>query len=190
MWGKTVFDYCLAIILLPFLLPIIIVLILVSTVDTGEFGLFQQTRIGQYAKPFSIFKIRSMKGVHDSTITTSKSHQITKFGSFIRQTKLDELPQIFNILLGNMSFVGPRPDVIGYADQLKGDDKIILEFKPGITGPAQLAFQNEEEILNLQDDPIRYNDEILWPEKVRINRRYVESWTFSKDIYYLVKTLF
>src|SRR5690606_21212129 len=104
-------------------------------------------RIGQNAQPFQIFKIRTMKGKNDSFVTTSHTHEITKIGKLLRNTKLDELPQLFNILLGQMSFVGPRPDVKGYADELKGEDRIILKFKPGITGPAQLAFANEEELL-------------------------------------------
>ena len=116
MVGKTLIDYVLALVLLPILFPMIFALVLIATLDTGQFGLFQQARIGRKAKPFQIFKIRSMKGRYESSITTSKSHTITKFGQFLRNSKLDELPQIFNILKGDMSFVGPRPDVKGYAD--------------------------------------------------------------------------
>jgi lipopolysaccharide/colanic/teichoic acid biosynthesis glycosyltransferase len=188
--GKVLFDYLLAIILLPILLPIIIVLVIISSIDTQAFGLFTQERIGQFGKPFPIYKIRSMKGKSDSFVTTSNSHYITKFGAFIRNTKLDELPQIFNILLGHMSFVGPRPDVKGYANELIGEDREILKFKPGITGPAQIAFKNEEKLLNQQDNPQKYNDEIIWPEKVKINREYVQNWTFFKDLKYIFQTIF
>lgn len=187
---KTFFDYLLAIILLPILLPIIIILVLYSTLDTGEFGLFSQPRIGKNARVFNIYKIRSMKGDYESDVTTEKTHHITDFGSFIRRTKLDELPQIFNILLGHMSFVGPRPDVAGYADALKGDDRIILTVKPGITGPAQLAYRDEDELLNEQDDPEWYNDTVIWPEKVKINKGYVENWSFWGDINYIYNTVF
>lgn len=191
MLVKTLFDYVLAILLFPVLLPILFILILISTVDTGQFGLFSQIRIGKNAVQFPIFKIRSMKGAaYETDITTEKTHKITRFGKFIRKSKLDETPQILNILLGQMSFVGPRPDVPGYADLLEDKDRIILTVKPGITGPAQLAFKNEEEILNQVENPLIYNDEVLWPEKVQINRSYVENWSFSKDLNYLVQTIF
>lgn len=191
MFGKLLFDYFLAVILLPVLLPIIIILVIISTIDTQEFGLFSQERIGQFGRTFPIYKIRSMKGKSNSSfVTTSKTHQITPFGAFIRKAKLDELPQIFNILLGHMSFVGPRPDVKGYADELQGVDRIILKCKPGITGPAQIAFKNEEELLAEQENPLKYNDEMIWPEKVKINREYVQNWTFWADLKYIFQTIF
>ena len=187
---KSFFDYALAIILLPVLLPLILLLILIASIDTGQFGMFSQMRVGKNAQLFPIYKIRSMKGGSDIAVTTESTHIITSFGKFIRKTKLDETPQIFNILLGQMSFVGPRPDVTGYADLLQGDDRIILSVKPGITGPAQIAFKDEEETLNRVDNPLKYNDEVLWPEKVKINKNYVENWTFSRDLNYLVQTIF
>ena len=190
MWAKTLFDYCLAILLLPILLPIIILLLIVAIIDTGQFGLFSQKRIGKKGQVFSIYKIRSMKGNPNSFVTTQKTHQITEFGNFIRNTKLDEMPQLFNILLGDMSFVGPRPDVKGYADALEGENRIILNVKPGITGPAQIAFRNEEELLNNQENPLQYNDEVIWPEKVKINREYVENWSIQRDLFYIWKTIF
>lgn len=190
MKTKAVFDFLLALLLLPLVLPLILLLFLIAFVDTGQSGFFIQNRIGKNAKVFKIYKIRTMKGNQESDITTSKTHQLTRIGKFIRNTKLDELPQIFNILLGQMSFVGPRPDVPGYADLLKGDDRIILTVKPGITGPAQLKFRNEEEILNLQQNPVKYNDEVLWPEKVKINVDYVNNWSFAGDLKYMLKTVF
>lgn len=190
MWAKSLFDYCLAILLLPILLPIIILLVIVATIDTGKFGLFSQERIGKNGQVFSIYKIRSMKGNSNSFVTTQKTHEITKFGNFIRNTKLDEMPQLFNILLGDMSFVGPRPDVKGYADVLEGENRIILDVKPGITGPAQLAFKNEEEILVLQENPLKYNDEVIWPEKVKINKDYVQNQSVWSDLNYIFKTFF
>jgi lipopolysaccharide/colanic/teichoic acid biosynthesis glycosyltransferase len=157
-------------------------------VDTAEFGLFTQKRVGKNAKIFSIYKIRTMKGKTEPLLPDSG--RITAFGKMLRKSKLDELPQIFNILFGQMSFVGPRPDVTGYADRLRGEDKIILTVKPGITGPAQLAFRNEEAMLKLQPNPLRYNDEILWPKKVEINKEYIRNWAFKKDIQYLIQTIF
>lgn len=187
---KNLFDFLMALLLLPFLFPIIFILIILSTVDTGQFGLFTQTRIGKEGKPFLIYKVRTMKGNQESDITTLKTHKITAIGNFIRKTKLDELPQLFNVLFGQMSFVGPRPDVPGYADQLEGDDRLMLKVRPGITGPAQLKFRNEEEILNLQHDPKKYNDEVLWPEKVKINLDYVKKRSFALDLKYIADTIF
>lgn len=187
---KFLFDYFLAIIILPILLPLIIILIIISTIDTGEFGLFSQNRVGKDGKLFSIYKIRSMKGSYASDITTTASHNITKLGQILRNYKLDELPQVFNILLNQMSFVGPRPDVSGYADELKGDDRIILTIKPGITGPAQLAYKDEEIILSQQGNPTEYNDQIIWPHKVQINKAYIKNWSFTSDLKYIIQTIF
>lgn len=154
-------------------------------------GIFKQERIGQHAKPFQILKIRSMiENNSSSHITIKNDQRITSFGKFIRKYNLDELPQIFNVLKGEMSFVGPRPDVKGYADLLQGNDKIILSLKPGITGPATLAFQNEEELLAKQDKPKQYNDEVLWPKKVTINKEYITNWSLISDLKYIIKTLF
>ena len=125
----------------------------------------------------------------DTSITTSNDVRITKSGAFYRNTKIDELPQLWNVLIGQMSFVGPRPDVPGYADRLQGEDRVILSVKPGITGPAQLAYKNEEEVLANQDDAVKYNDEIIWPEKVRINRKYIKDYSLFKDVYYIWKTI-
>lgn len=190
MKAKTLFDYTLAILLLPLLLPVILVLVLVSTFDTGSSGLFSQIRVGKHAVYFKIYKIRSMRGNYAVDVTTTNTHKVTTIGKFLRDSKLDELPQIFNILLGQMSFVGPRPDVPGYADELKGEDRIILNVKPGITGPAQIAFKNEEEILVLQENPLEYNNEVLWPEKVKINKDYVKNQSFWSDLNYIFKTIF
>lgn len=186
---KAIFDYLFALLLLPALLPIIIMLITISSIDTQQIGLFTQKRIGKYGKIFHIYKIRTMKGIQKNTVTSEKTHKITKIGNIFRKSKLDELPQLLNILKGEMSFVGPRPDVAGYADLLSGEDRIILSVKPGITGPAQLAFRNEDEILSQKENPLKYNDEVLWPKKVEINKEYVKNWSFLKDIKYIIKTV-
>ena len=182
MLAKSIFDYLFALILLPVLLPTILILVIISSFDTKEFGIFSQKRIGKNGLKFTIYKIRSMK-------ENAGKKRVTSFGRFLRKFKLDEIPQIFNILSGDMSFVGPRPDIAGYADELKGNDRIILSMKPGITGPAQLAFRNEEEILKKQENPLQYNDEVLWPQKVQINKKYVQNWSFSKDFNYIIKTI-
>ncbi|WP_282630468.1 sugar transferase [Empedobacter sedimenti] len=186
---KNIFDYILALILLIFLVGLIVLLVIVSSLDTNQFGVFVQNRIGREGKTFKMYKIRSMKGFSQSSIITDE-HQITKFGKFLRDYKLDELPQLFNILKGEMSFVGPRPDVAGYADKLIGEDRIMLKVKPGITGPAQLKYRKEDELLSEVDDPIKYNDEILWPDKVKINVEYVKNWSFKQDLIYMFQTIF
>jgi len=124
------------------------------------------------------------------TITTKRDSRITPIGKIMRRYKLDELPQLFNVLIGDMSFVGPRPDVVGYADTLKEDDKIILSIRPGITGPATLKYANEEYILSKEMDPIKYNDEVIYPDKVNINKHYIYNYKFSKDVMYILWTLF
>lgn len=118
-----------------------------------------------------------------------RESRITPLGAKLRKYKLDELPELWNVLIGDMSFVGPRPDVPGYADKLVGEDREILQLKPGITGPASLKYRNEEEILASVEDPIRYNDEVIFPDKVRINREYMEEWSFWGDIRIIFKTV-
>lgn len=172
-----------------FAIPMLIMW-LVASLETGQSGIFAHQRIGQHGKPFKMFKIRTLKGEYDNPVTTESTHEITRFGRFFIRHKLDELPQLFNILNGTMSFVGPRPDVSGYADKLHPDDQIILTVKPGITGPAQLKYRNEIEILNNVDSPAQYNDEVLWPDKVKINKEYIENWSFGLDLKILFKTVF
>jgi len=122
-------------------------------------------------------------------ITAASDSRITPVGKFLRRFKLDELPQLWNVLAGKMSFVGPRPDVPGYADKLRGNDRRILELRPGITGPATLFFRNEEELLEKVEDKQKYNDEMIWPEKVRLNLEYLENYSFWKDIGYILITI-
>jgi len=188
MFFKNIFDYILALILLIILVGLIVCLVILSTIDTNEFGIFSQKRVGKDGKIFYIHKIRTMQGVQTNTVTTH-GHQITRLGKFLRDYKLDELPQLINILKGEMSFVGPRPDVEGYADVLKGNDRKVLNVKPGITGPAQLKYKNEEELLSKVENSIIYNDTVIWPDKVKINLDYVENWSFKKDLKYMILTI-
>ncbi len=173
-----------------FTIPIL-VLAVIASFSTKKNGIYKQERIGQNGIVFTIFKIRSML-LTDATnyITIKNDTRITKFGSFIRKYHLDELPQIYNVFLGTMSIVGPRPDVKGYADVLQGEDKIILSIKPGITGPATLHFKNEEAILAEQKDPQKYNDEVLWKKKIELNKEYIKNWSLKNDLKYILKTLF
>lgn len=147
-------------------------------------------RIGQHGKKFKMYKLRSLQGEYSNSVTTEKTHQYLPIGKFLSYSKLDETPQLLNILRGEMSFVGPRPDVAGYADQLEGDDHIILNVKPGITGPAQIKYSREAELLQQQPNPKKYNDEVLWPDKVQINKDYVKNQSFSQDLFYLLATIF
>jgi len=132
--------------------------------------------------------MKHVEGVQ-STVTTKDDKRITRSGAFFRKTKIDELPQLFNVLFGTMSFVGPRPDVPGFADTLEGEDRVILTLRPGITGPASLKYKDEEALLAKQKDPESYNREVIWPDKVKINKAYIKDWTFKKDIEYLIKTV-
>lgn len=183
-----IFFACMGILLLIF--PIL-VLILFASLSTKKYGLFKQLRVGRGAKLFTIYKIRTMIHQEDMNFITVKGDQrITRFGAFLRSTHLDELPQLFNILRGDMSFVGPRPDVVGYADKLQGQDSIILTVRPGLTGPATLKFRNEEQLLAKVDNPKYYNDNVLWKQKIEINKKYIKEWAFSKDIVFMLKTIF
>ncbi len=145
--------------------------------------LFMQKRVGRNGKLFNCYKFRTMVIDHNgSSISVAGESRITPLGAKLRKYKLDELPELWNVLIGEMSFVGPRPDVPGYADHLQGEDRIILSLRPGITGPASLKYRNEEDLLASVDNPIKYNDEIIYPDKVRINRFYAEHYSFLKDI--------
>lgn len=124
-----------------------------------------------------------------SSVSVAGESRITPLGAVLRKYKLDELPELWNVLIGDMSFVGPRPDVPGYADKLKGDDRDILLLKPGITGPATLKYRNEEELLATQPDPQAYNDNVIYPDKVRINLDYLHTHTILGDIKIIFKTL-
>ena len=175
---KRGFDFTLALLCLPVLILPIVALILFSSIDLKSFGLFRQDRVGQNGKIFKINKIKTFKPHMDRP---------SKFGQFLRKTKLDELPQVFNVLFGTMSFVGPRPDLLGQADQLSGGDRIILKVKPGITGPATLKYRNEENLLT--DVLTSETEEYIWKDKVRINKNYANNWSFYLDLQILIRTI-
>lgn len=170
---------------------IIVLAALFATFDTGANGFFTQQRVGKNKKLFKVIKIRTMRSSDKikTTVTTNNDPRITPLGKFFRKTKIDELPQLINVLLGQMSFVGPRPDVPGFLDTLKGEDKIILTLRPGITGPATLHYRKEEELLSQRDDPEKYNREIIFPHKVEINKHYISNYSLWKDFLYIYKTI-
>jgi lipopolysaccharide/colanic/teichoic acid biosynthesis glycosyltransferase len=164
---------------------------LLASLDTRSNGFFVQQRVGLNGRLFSVIKIKTMRpmGNLTTTVTQSGDPRITKIGSFLRKVKLDELPQLWNVLVGEMSFVGPRPDVPGFADTLQGEERAISAIRPGITGPATLKYRNEEKLLAEQADPEHYNKYVIYPDKVIINLRYIKEWSFTKDLVYIVRTV-
>jgi lipopolysaccharide/colanic/teichoic acid biosynthesis glycosyltransferase len=187
---KRLLDLVAAVIGLFLFGWVILIAALAARISSGGSGFFRQDRIGRHGKTFSILKLRTMRvvgGVH-TTATASDDPRITRVGALLRRTKVDELPQLWNVLRGQMSLVGPRPDVPGFADLLEGPDRDILQLRPGITGPASLAFRHEESLLAAAEDPDRYNAEVLFPAKVAINRRYLESYTLRADFVYILAT--
>ncbi len=189
---KRLFDIVASLIGLILTGWLILLAFVLSSIDTHQSGFFTQKRVGKNGHLFRVIKIRTMRDLPDidTTVTRENDPRITRLGRFWRKTKIDELPQLINVFLGQMSFVGPRPDVPGYADQLTGPDRIILSVRPGITGPATLAFRNEEKLLAQQDDPETYNRQVIWPEKVRLNREYIENYSFWQDMKYIWQTIF
>ena len=189
---KRLFDFITSLIGLILLFPIFIILSLLVKIYSEGSIFFIQERIGRNGKIFRMIKFRSMTVVQisNSTISVKGDVRITKIGVFLRKYKLDELPELWNVLKGDMSFVGPRPDVCGYADNLKGLDRKILKLRPGITGVASLKYYNEEDVLALQDNPLKFNDEVIYPDKVRLNLDYYYNNNLWIDIKIIFATIF
>ena len=189
--SKRAFDLVVGGIAYVLTWPIVAIAAALAKRDTGESGIFRQQRVGRHGELFEVRKIRTMRSSahHTTTVTSSHDARITRLGATFRRFKIDELPQLVNVLRGEMSLVGPRPDVAGFADQLTGDDRIVLSVRPGITGTASLAFRHEEELLARADDPEAYNRDVIWPEKVRLNREYVENWTLMSDLRCVLDTV-
>lgn len=188
---KYLFDRITSFIGLIVLSPImLIVAILIRIKMPGGPVLFKQERVGKDGRLFTMVKFRSMTVNHGgSSVSVAGENRITPLGAKLRKYKLDELPELWNVLKGDMSFVGPRPDVPGYADQLQGEYREVLRLRPGITGPASLKYRNEEEVLAKVDDPIRYNNEVIFPDKVRINRYYMRHYSFWMDMKLIIATV-
>ena len=195
---KWIFDRLMALIGLLVLWPLLlIVAILVKVKMPGGPALFVQKRVGKDGKLFDCHKFRTMTVKHNgSTVSVAGDSRITPLGAKLRHYKLDELPGLWDVLIGNMSFVGPRPDVPGYADQLQGDDRRVLKLRPGITGPATLKYRLEDEMISdyvfkrqaegdkreMQEIAVEYNDKVIYPDKVRLNKYYLDHYSFVKDI--------
>lgn len=188
---KRIFDVLAAGVGLVLLSPVLLAVAVGVRLSSPGPILFIQERVGRHGRNFRCAKFRTM--VADApaggTVTTATDSRVTSLGRVLRRFKLDELPQLWNVLIGKMSFVGPRPDVPGYADQLTGEDCRVLELWPGITGPATLLFREEEHLLTLAGDPHAFNDQVIYPEKLRINRAYLETGSFWRDVGYVLATV-
>ena len=179
---KRLFDLFFAVFGLLFFSQIILLLYVLATIDTKQNGLFLQKRVGQFGKLFTIYKLR--------TYGISAAQPVSRFGAFLRNSKLDELPQLWNVLLGDMSFVGPRPDIVGYYDTLNGENRKILELKPGLTSLASIKYANEDKLLLNHHDALFYNDTVIFPDKVKMNLEYYYGHTLFGDIKIIWKTIF
>lgn len=202
---KYIFDRLVALIGLLILWPVLVVVaIMVKVKMPGGPAFFVQKRVGKDGKLFSCHKFRSMTVKHSgSSVSVAGDSRITPFGATLRHYKLDELPGLWDVLIGNMSFVGPRPDVPGYADKLEGEDRDVLKLRPGITGPATLKYRLEDEMISeyvaqkqkegdsrpAQDIAVEYNDNVIYPDKVRLNCYYYRHYSFIKDIQMILATV-
>lgn len=202
---KWIFDRVVSLVGLLFLWPVLLVVaILIKLKMPGGPVLFVQKRVGKDGKLFDCHKFRTMTVKHNgSTVSVAGDSRITPFGAILRHYKLDELPGLWDVFIGKMSFVGPRPDVPGYADKLQGNDRRVLELRPGITGPATLKYRLEDEMIAeyvarkqaagdsrpMQEIAVKYNDNIIYPDKVRINLYYLYHYSFIKDIQMILCTV-
>ncbi len=190
--AKYVFDRLASFIGLISLFPLLMMVWLIIRIKMPDGRpLFKQKRVGKNGKLFTMVKFRTMTVSHSgSSVSVAGEARITPLGAFLRKYKIDELPELWNVLIGDMSFVGPRPDVPGYADKLQGEERKILELRPGITSEASLKYANEEEILAKVDNPQRYNDEVIYPDKVKINLDYFYNQSFIGDLKIIFRTIF
>lgn len=215
MFFKWIFDRVAALcglLLIWWVFPLVAILVRIKM--PGGPAFFCQKRVGRGGKLFTCHKFRTMTVKHSgSTVSVAGDSRITPFGAKLRHYKIDELPGLWDVLIGNMSFVGPRPDVPGYADQLQGDDRKVLKLRPGITGPATLKYRLEDEMiaefiakvkverlkvigdlvipdgLSDQELAVWYNDNVIYPDKVRLNKYYYEHYSFLKDIEMIFATV-
>ena len=214
MMLKIVFDKVVSLVGLIVLCPLLLIVALLIKWKMPGPILFCQQRVGRYGEIFTVYKFRTMtvkaeaavasRNSEATSIASQEQSRITPLGEKLRRYKLDELPELWDVLKGDMSFVGPRPDVPGYADQLQGEDREVLLLRPGITGPASLKYRNEEDILETVDEALQkgrsglpmgittvqeYNDNVIYPDKVRLNRYYLHHYSFIKDIKMIVCTV-
>lgn len=202
---KRLFDIAASLfglLLIWWVYPIVAILIKIKM--PGGPAFFCQKRVGRDGKLFTCHKFRTMTVKHSgSSVSVAGDSRITPLGAKLRHYKIDELPELWDVLIGNMSFVGPRPDVPGYADQLQGDDRVVLKLRPGITGPATLKYRLEDEMISAyvaarqaegdardaQEIAVEYNDTVIYPDKVRLNKYYFEHYSFWKDIEMILATV-
>ena len=202
---KWLFDRLASLCGLLIIWPLIVVVaILVKVKMPGGPAFFCQKRVGKDGELFTCHKFRTMTMNHSgSSVSVAGDSRITPFGAKLLHYKIDELPELWDVLIGNMSFVGPRPDVPGYADQIQGDDRVVLKLRPGITGPATLKYRLEDEMISAyvaerqaagdtrdsQEIAVEYNDNVIYPDKVRLNKYYYEHYSFWKDIEMIFATV-
>lgn len=188
---KSSFDRFASFFGLIFFWPVLFVVAILIKVKMPEGPvIFKQKRVGKAGRLFTMYKFRSMTVGHDgSSVSVAGDARITPLGAVLRKYKLDELPELWNVLKGDMSLVGPRPDVPGYVDCLTGEERDVLKLKPGITGPASLKYRNEEILLAKVENPQKYNDEVIFPDKIRMNLYYYRNYSFWKDLQMIVCTI-
>ena len=188
---KWVADRVVALVGLIILAPLLLVVAVLARVRMPDGPvIFRQERVGRRGKSFTLYKFRTMVMHHQgAAISVGGEGRITPFGAKLRRYKLDELPQLWNVLIGDMSLVGPRPDVPSEIEKLTLEQKRILDVRPGITSPASLKYRNEERILQGKEDPLRYYDEVVLPDKIRMNLDYVDNWSLWRDVVCIVKTV-
>jgi lipopolysaccharide/colanic/teichoic acid biosynthesis glycosyltransferase len=188
---KRVFDITASFFGLVLVSPVLGVIALIIKSAMGNPIIYCQKRSGRHGNLFTIYKFRSMTSNHDgSTVSIKGESRITTIGAFLRKYKLDELPELWNVLKGDMSFVGPRPDVPEYLNKLVGEERLILELRPGITSPASLKYTLEEELVASAQDPLKYYNEVIWPDKVRLNLEYYRNRSFFGDLMLILRTVF
>lgn len=187
---KRLFDIIIAVLILPLVVPMTLILVVLAKLLNGN-GLFIQKRVGRFGKTFKLYKICSMRQIEgfQTNVTTDVDPRITPFGKFIRKAKLDEFPQLWNVLKGDMSFVGPRPDVAEVYEDLSPQDAIVLCVRPGITGLASIEFKNEEAMLAAVENPEDYNREVIFPAKVKLNKDYIGKQSLGLDIKIMLLTV-
>ena len=188
---KYIFDRLVSLMGLLVLSPLLLIVAVIIAIKMPNGPIiFSQKRVGKDGNLFTIYKFRTMTTNHSgSSISIAGENRITTLGAKLRKYKIDELPELWNVFIGDMSFVGPRPDVPGYADLLEGENKLVLKLRPGITGPASLKYRNEEEILSQVQDPIKYNNNIIYPDKVRLNLFYYKNYSFFTDLKIIICTV-
>ena len=188
---KRFFDLFFSLLLIIVFSPVIFFAWIVASIETKSNGFYFQERVGKNGNLFLVFKIKTMfdSKIDKNNVTTSDNPRITFLGKYFRRFKIDELPQLFNVLIGNMSFVGPRPDVKGFADELTGEYALILNLRPGITGLSSLKFKDEEYILSKVNNPIDYNKKVIYPEKIKLEVQYIKNWSLIYDIKLILLTV-